>query len=139
MRKTILKSIAALTAGLILVSNVFAEAQTGGSTDLLPLESALQARAFQLQKPARTRSIGVDTYVMVINYTDTTIQAALPTGRITLTRRTAGRYQRSNYTGLSHIEIFNENGGFIWSGDVGYQDLISVYLSNGRYVVYDTK
>jgi hypothetical protein len=138
MKKIILKSIAVMTAGLALVSNVYAEAQTAGSTDILPLDTALQVRASQLHKPRLAGSVGVDTYVMVINYTDTTIQADVPTGRITLTRRTAGRYQRSNYTGLSHIELFNENGMRFWSGDVGYQDLISVYLSNGKYVVYDT-
>lgn len=139
MRKNILRSIVTLTAGLILASNVFADAQLAGSTDILPLDTALQARASHLQIPARTRSVGIDTYIMVINYTDTTIQAKLPDRTINLTRRTAGRYQRTNYTGTSYIEIDREDGGFIWAGNVDYQDLLSVYISNGKYVVYDTK
>jgi sulfite reductase beta subunit-like hemoprotein len=133
MKQALLKTIVA-TVGLFVCVNAFADS----SASVQSIPEGLQARAEMLQKPKIAAGIGVDTYIMVINYTNDTVFATFPTQKIQLTRQTSGRYQQSNYTGRSMVRLQNANGAEFWADQVGYQDILSIYVSNGKYVVYDT-
>ncbi len=137
MKKILLKSIAAIL-GLTMAASCFA-ASAGGFTKQ-SIQEALQARNTAIHQSIANRAatVGTDTYIVIINYTDDTIVANVPTAQIQLSRLTAGRYQQENYMGQTRIQLANANGAIFWDQYVDYQDLISVYVSNGQYVVYDT-
>lgn len=136
MKKIIMLALTlALNCGMTM--SAFA-ANANGSVNVQSIQEALDARNANIQKPALRAAVGFDTYIVVINYSDETIYVTFPSQQIPLTRLTASRYQRSNYTGQTYIELSNANGAYFWSGNVDYQDLVSVYVSNGQYVVYDT-
>lgn len=135
-----LKTVA-LVIGIFATTATFA-ASKESVTPLTSISDALQARTAAIQKPkvgSLAPAVSSDTYIVAINYTDDTIFVSFPSSREQLTTHTASRYERLNYNGTSYIEIANPNGVRVWSGYVGYHDLISVYVSNGKYVVYDTK
>ena len=136
----------ALTIGLIATTATFA-ATTQNVTIQPSIDAALKARTATLQK-AKMGAAGAvdasasnngDTYIVVINYTDGNVNVAFPASRAQLTTKTAARYEKSNFSGTTYIELFNPNGTRFWSGNVGYHDLVSVYVSNNQYVVYDTQ
>jgi hypothetical protein len=113
------------------------------------IAAALDARGAMLRAktttlPSSTKAevaeslVSTDTYIVVINYTNDPIVAVFPARPVLITGRTAARYERYNYMGLSYIELQNINNVPFWSGYVQYHDIISVYISNGHYVVYDT-
>jgi hypothetical protein len=136
-----LKALKTLVLALGLISTTVLASPTTGNVTIQPsIQEALQARLQVIKKPklAAASAIGYDTYIIVINYTESPILVSFPTQQIQLTRLTAGRYQRENYIGPSYIELANANGVRFWSADVDYQNIVSVYISNGRYVVYNT-
>lgn len=135
-----LKALISLILALgLITTTVFTHATSGNVTIQPSIKEALQARLEVIKKPKlAAAAVGYDTYIIVVNYTDSTISASFPTQQIQLTRLTAGRYQRENYIGPSYIELSNASGVKFWSADVDYQNIISVYISNGRYVVYNT-
>lgn len=114
----------------------FAESIPGATVSIQPIKEALEARTLALQPRAAAAGIGGNTYIVVVNYTQDTIGVAFPTGPINLTRTTSAKYQVPNFVGNSFIQIKGPYG--TWSDYVQYQDIVSVYVSNGKYVVYHT-
>lgn len=137
MKKILLKSIATLL-GLTMAASSFAAPVQGFSK--LSIQEALQAHnaAIHQSVTARAATVGTDTNIVIINFTDDTIIANVPTAQIQLTRLTAGRYQKENYTGQTRVQLTNANGAVFYDQFVDYQDLLSVYVSGDQYVVYNT-
>ena len=139
------KLLLVFISSFFLISSAFAEGQVTAqsiSTALTARSSALQAQTSKLSAPkgaeiAEARA-SYDTYIVVINYSNYPIIAVFPSQGIVLNERTAARYERSNYMGSTYIELRNINNIPFWSGFVQYHDILSVYVSNGQYVVYDT-
>ncbi len=143
MKKTL--QAVALVIALFATNLTFAAAMQ--NVTIQPsIDDALKARTDVLKKAkqgaaslAANASTNNDTYIVVINYTNDNVNVSFPTQRVQLTTKTAARYEKNNYSGTTYIELSNPNGVVFWSGNVGYHDLVSVYVSNNQYVVYDTK
>jgi hypothetical protein len=147
MKKALSRTLAIVASAVISVS-AFAEATPAGNITLDSIEAGLQARNTALHPvgnalaAAAASAIGSDTYIMVINYSNTDIVVDFPNRSALVTQRTSARYERTNYTGGSHVDIYTSvnghKGALIKGLFANFHDIISVYVSDGKYVVYDT-
>jgi hypothetical protein len=146
MKKALSRTFAIVASAVISVS-AFAEATPAGNITLDSIEAGLQARNAALHPignalAAAAQGIGSDTYIITINYSNTDIIVDYPTNSALVTQRTSARYERTNYTGYSHVDLYTSvnghRGALIKSLDARFHDIISVYVSDGKYVVYDT-
>lgn len=139
MRKTFFKTCFAMASTLIAI-NAFADVQPLNNASFQSITDALQQRTAVVAPKGLAAGLGVDTYIMVINYSETTIRTLFPGEPVKLvTRLTSTRFQRANFMGESYVDLQNEQGVSFFHQPVGYQDILSVYVSGGKYVVYDTK
>jgi hypothetical protein len=133
MKKMLLKCLA--VAGLILfTSSAFAAPNYQVSIE--PISVALNSRT-ALSAPRIANSVSTD--IIVVNYSNSSIILAYPGAPRLITERTSGRILSSDFGGYSTVVLQNAQGAEIWrSNSVGPFDTISVYLSNDKYVIYDT-
>jgi hypothetical protein len=132
MKKMLLKCLAVL--GLVLfTSTVFAAPTYQVSVE--PISVALNSRTALTALAANS----VATDIIVVNYSNSSIILAYPGAPRLITERTSGRILSPDFGGYSTVVLQNSQGAEIWrSTTVGPFDTISVYLSNDKYVVYDT-
>ena len=134
MKKMLLKCLS--VAGLVLFTSA-AFAESAYQVSLEPISDALGRHAAAATK--NVKSLGLATDIIVVNYSNSSIVLAYPGNPLLITERTSGRIQRFDYSGYSTVVLQNAQGVEFWrSNAVGPFDTISVYLSNDKYVVYDT-
>ena len=148
MKKTLLKGLAIATIALS-ANSAFAEISgLSLSSGVQSIEDGMQLRAKVLQLNALGLKDDSDNtaYLVVVNFTGETIQAAMPDQKRILTFHTMASYFESDHGAHKkyHIELLTAGGVSFWSGDViprnGHapHDLIAVHGAYPKYVVYDT-
>lgn len=144
MKKTLLKCLAVMSFALF-TTTAFADASVSSAatstTSIISEEEALQSKAVSLK--AAANGVGTDTDIIVINFTDTTVNATAPDRGVmkeyVLTRHTAIRVRNPGYTGTTWIQLLtNPTRQQFWAANVAYQNTVGIHLSNGQYVVLNS-
>lgn len=135
MKKMLLKCLTAMSL-VVATSAVFAEPTYQISN--VSISDALNSRQALAQKTL-AKNLSIATDIIVVNYSNSSIILAYPGTPRVITERTSARITSPDYSGLSTVILQNASGAEFWrSGSVYPFDTISVYISAGKYVVYDT-
>jgi hypothetical protein len=137
MKKMLLKCLSVV--GLVLLTSS-AFAAPSYQVTVEPISDALSSHAALAIKNVNAKTLGgIATDIIVVNYSSSSIVLAYPGTPRLITERTSGRIQSPDYAGYATVVLQNSQGVEFWrSNAVGPFDTISVYLSNDKYVVYDT-
>ncbi len=124
-----------LATACVLLSTTAVMAAPHYQVTVEPISDALSSHAALLSK----KMAGIAVDIIVVNYTNSSIIQAYPGVPRLLSERTSGRIQSAEFLPFTTVILQNAQGVEFWrSNTVGPFDTISVYLSNDRYVVYDT-
>ena len=130
MKKTLVKAFA-ICASVFLAGQVFAG--TVGHSSVGSLSEALQQRTTFLKKP----TMAADTFIIVINYTNNYLYVTFPDGTRHIGPNVSAWYSVGG-TSYYNFPISNPNGVFIQNIQAQGHDVVSVYLSGGKYVIYNS-
>lgn len=132
MKKTFLKCLTVI-ALLSFAATVFA------ATPSAAYRAEIAPTAELLSKHKLLKGPNQGTDIIVINYTENTIGVCTPFSCNMPTRLTSVRIT-DNSTAYMPITLSDAgNGSVFWSDSVPNYATVSVYVSNGKYVVYVTR
>ena len=138
MKKILLSCVAILGLGILTSTAMAApvyQSTIGSISD-----------ALNKSRSASLVSSGLKTVISIINYSEQTIRVNEPDGQI-LSRQTSDRIISPDYAGLTRIVLSDYVTGNVFfpapgdpnSGYVTPFAVVSVYVSQGRYVVFVTE